>query len=77
MPKPNHRICEPYFGGHHNWYIYDSYYQMLINQCSPGYKTKPEAEQECRKRNKEYKALKIQKGDTYMTKSLDLAAEIR
>ena len=70
MPKLSHRICEPYFGGHHCWYIYDSYYQMLIHQCSPGYKTKFEAEQECRKRNQEYKALKIQRGDNYRTKPL-------
>lgn len=75
MPRLSYRICEPYFGGYRCWYIYDSYYQMLIHQCSPGYRTKFEAEQECRKRNQEYKALKIQKGDTYKTKSLDLSGE--
>ena len=67
MPRLNYRICEPYFGGPHNWYIYDSYYQMLIHLCSPGYKTRFEAEQECKKLNQEYKALKIVKGDTYKT----------
>lgn len=72
MVKPSHRICEPYFGGLHNWYVYDSYYLMLIHQCSPAYKTKFEAEQECRKRNQEYKALGITKGDTYITKELKL-----
>lgn len=72
MSRTSHQICTPYQAGSRTWYIYDSYYQMLIHQCSPAYKTRFEAEMECRKRNQEYKALKICKGDNYKTKELAL-----
>lgn len=65
------KICETFYGGPKTWYIYDNYYQMLTDQCSPAFKTKKEAEQECKKRNIAYKALGIKKGDTYRIKKLE------
>lgn len=68
-----HQVCEPYFGSlsPRTWYIYDNYYQMLVDQTSPGYRTKLEAQLECNRKNKQYKHLGITKNDRWDTKQLE------
>ena len=60
----NHQICTPE-RSYKGWVVYDSFLLMQIHQTLPPYKTKFEAEQECRKLNTEYKALGIKKGQKY------------
>ena len=63
----SYRICEPHRIGHKQWAVYDTFLQIYCHPCFPAFKSKFEAEQDCRKLNKEYKAQKISRGMNYKT----------